>query len=84
MEPVKEWGNTLLVTVDLEIHDLIEKEKHRQCHGIKLIASENFTSFAVIEALKSALTNKYFEGMPGNRYYGGNEFIDEIKNLYRS
>ncbi|KAK7846668.1 serine hydroxymethyltransferase 4 [Quercus suber] len=48
------------------------------------IASENFTSFAVIEALGSALTNKYSEGMPGNRYYGGNEFIDEIENLCRS
>ncbi|THG13977.1 serine hydroxymethyltransferase 4-like [Camellia sinensis] len=84
MEPVKEWGNTPLVTVDPEIHDLIEKEKHRQSHGIELIASENFTSFAVIEALGSALTNKYSEGMPGNRYYGGNEFIDEIENLCRS
>ncbi|BBG93406.1 serine hydroxymethyltransferase 4 [Prunus dulcis] len=66
------------------IHDLIEKEKRRQCRGIELIASENFTSFAVIEALGSALTNKYSEGMPGNRYYGGNEFIDEIENLCRS
>ncbi|CAA6667923.1 unnamed protein product [Spirodela intermedia] len=51
--------------------------------GIELIASENFTSFAVIEALGSALTNKYSEGMPGNRYYGGNEFIDQIENLCR-
>ncbi|MBA0616234.1 hypothetical protein Godav_016299 [Gossypium davidsonii] len=66
------------------MHDLIEKEKRRQCRGIELIASENFTSFAVIEALGSALTNKYSEGMPGNRYYGGNEFIDEIENLCRS
>ncbi|XP_030940277.1 serine hydroxymethyltransferase 4-like [Quercus lobata] len=60
------------------------KEKRRQCRGIELIASENFTSFAVIEALGSALTNKYSEGMPGNRYYGGNEFIEEIENLCRS
>ncbi|KAI8007383.1 Serine hydroxymethyltransferase 4 [Camellia lanceoleosa] len=67
--------------MDPEIHDLIEKEKRRQSRGIELIASENFTSFAVIEALGSALTNKYSEGMPGNRYYGGNEFIDEIENL---
>ena len=84
MEAVSAWGNTPLATVDPEIHDLIEKEKRRQCRGIELIASENFTSFAVIEALGSALTNKYSEGMPGNRYYGGNEFIDQIENLCRS
>ncbi|XP_031112670.1 serine hydroxymethyltransferase 4 isoform X1 [Ipomoea triloba] len=84
MDPVSDWGNTPLAAVDPEIHDLIEKEKRRQCRGIELIASENFTSFAVIEALGSALTNKYSEGMPGNRYYGGNEYIDEIENLTRS
>ncbi|KAH9604224.1 hypothetical protein KSS87_000408 [Heliosperma pusillum] len=84
MDPVNSWGNTSLEEVDPEIHDLIEKEKHRQSHGIELIASENFTSFAVIEALGSALTNKYSEGMPGNRYYGGNEHIDVIENLCRS
>ncbi|KAK9159868.1 hypothetical protein Syun_006209 [Stephania yunnanensis] len=84
MDPVNEWGNTPLSVVDEEIHDLIEKEKRRQCRGIELIASENFTSFAVIEALGSALTNKYSEGMPGNRYYGGNEYIDQIENLCRS
>ncbi|KAK4779422.1 hypothetical protein SAY86_006950 [Trapa natans] len=84
MDPVAVWGNSSLENVDPEIHDLIEKEKRRQCRGIELIASENFTSFAVIEALGSALTNKYSEGMPGNRYYGGNEYIDEIENLCRS
>ncbi|KAI0522989.1 hypothetical protein KFK09_005378 [Dendrobium nobile] len=84
MDSVASWGLTPLASVDPEIHDLIEKEKRRQCRGIELIASENFTSFAVIEALGSALTNKYSEGMPGNRYYGGNEFIDEIENLCRS
>nr|ABO61381.1 serine hydroxymethyltransferase [Populus tremuloides] len=84
MDPVTVWGNSSLQTVDPEIHDLIEKEKRRQCRGIELIASENFTSFAVIEALGSALTNKYSEGMPGNRYYGGNEYIDEIENLCRA
>ena len=84
MDPVTAWGNTSLESVDPEIHDLIEKEKRRQCRGIELIASENFTSFAVIEALGSALTNKYSEGMPGNRYYGGNEYIDQIENLCRS
>ncbi|TYH24786.1 hypothetical protein ES288_A03G117500v1 [Gossypium darwinii] len=84
MEPVNAWGNASLESIDPEIHDLIEKEKRRQCRGIELIASENFTSSAVLEALGSALTNKYSEGMPGNRYYGGNQFIDEIENLCRS
>jgi glycine hydroxymethyltransferase len=58
------------------IYDLIQKEKNRQFEGIELIASENFTSKAVMEALGSCLTNKYSEGLPGKRYYGGNEFID--------
>ncbi|TYJ42677.1 hypothetical protein E1A91_A03G104300v1 [Gossypium mustelinum] len=84
MEPVNAWGNASLESIDPEIHDLIEKEKRRQCRGIELIASENFTSSAVLEALGSALTNKYSEGMPENRYYGGNQFIDEIENLCRS
>lgn len=84
MDPVNVWGNTALDAADPEIFDLIEKEKRRQCRGIELIASENFTSFAVIQALGSALTNKYSEGMPGNRYYGGNEYIDQIENLCRS
>ncbi|KAL2332610.1 hypothetical protein Fmac_013823 [Flemingia macrophylla] len=83
MEAVREWGNKALATVDPEIHHLIEKEKRRQWRGIELIASENFTSFAVMEALGSALTNKVSEGMPGNRYFGGNEFIDQIENLCR-
>ncbi|KAH7282999.1 hypothetical protein KP509_35G055800 [Ceratopteris richardii] len=81
---VGEWGNTPLKVVDEEIYTLIEKEKSRQWKGIELIASENFTSQAVIEALGSALTNKYSEGLPGNRYYGGNEYIDEIENLCRA
>eukprot|EP00252_Welwitschia_mirabilis_P027121 TRINITY_DN918_c0_g1_i1.p1 TRINITY_DN918_c0_g1~~TRINITY_DN918_c0_g1_i1.p1 ORF type:complete len:472 (-),score=69.59 TRINITY_DN918_c0_g1_i1:358-1773(-) len=84
MDSVNEWGNTPLKVVDEEIYDLIEKEKRRQSRGIELIASENFTSLAVIEALGSPLTNKYSEGMPGNRYYGGNEYIDLIENLCRS
>ena len=52
--------------------------------GIELIASENFTSSPVIEALGSCLTNKYSEGQPGARYYGGNEHIDRIENLCKS
>ena len=83
MASVKAWGNKTLEEVDPDVFSLIEKEKVRQCTGIELIASENFTSQAVMEALGSALTNKYSEGLPGARYYGGNEYIDEIENLCR-
>jgi glycine hydroxymethyltransferase len=61
--------------------DLIEKEKFRQWSGIELIASENFTSKAVMTCLGSALTNKYSEGYPGKRYYGGNEIVDQVETL---
>ena len=60
---------------------LIEKELERQRSGIELIASENFTSAAVIQAMGSCLTNKYAEGYPGKRYYGGCEVVDEIETL---
>ena len=70
-----------LKKVDPEIHRLIQKERHRQRKGLELIASENFTSTAVMEALGSCLTNKYSEGQPGKRYYGGNEYIDQIELL---
>eukprot|EP00897_Mesotaenium_endlicherianum_P010638 jgi/Mesen1/9602/ME000659S08979 len=83
MEETNVWGNTHLAEVDEEIFQLIEKEKERQWKGIELIASENFTSLAVMEALGSALTNKYSEGMPGARYYGGNEFIDQVETICR-
>jgi glycine hydroxymethyltransferase len=66
---------------DPEIADLIEKEQWRQWSGIELIASENFTSRAVLECLGSVLTNKYSEGLPYARYYGGNEYIDAIESL---
>ena len=66
---------------DTEIFRLIEKEKHRQQHGIELIASENFTSTQVMAAAGSVLTNKYAEGLPGKRYYGGCEVVDEIEQL---
>jgi glycine hydroxymethyltransferase len=72
--------NTLLL-VDSEIYQLIQKENHRQNYCLELIASENFTSNAVMTANGSILTNKYSEGLPGKRYYGGNEFIDEIENI---
>merc|ERR1711871_642528 len=63
---------------------LLEKEKARQRECIELIASENFTSKAVMETLGSVLTNKYSEGQPGARYYGGNEVIDKVENLCKS
>lgn len=66
---------------DPELFQLIKDEKHRQQFGIELIASENFTSQAVLDCLGSILTNKYAEGLPGKRYYGGNEVIDKIENL---
>ena len=66
---------------DKIIFDLIEKEKHRQQSGIELIASENFTSPQVMKAMGTVLTNKYAEGLPGKRYYGGCEVVDEIEEL---
>ena len=83
---VDSWNKCLnvpLIKDDPEIFALIEKEKWRQFSCLELIASENFTSQAVIEANGSALTNKYSEGLPGQRYYGGNEYIDVIENLCR-
>lgn len=78
---VKSWGNQSLAEADSEIFDVMEKEKRRQMKGIELIASENYVCKAVLEALGSHLTNKYSEGMPGSRYYGGNQNIDQIENL---
>jgi glycine hydroxymethyltransferase len=77
-------GNRPLKDVDPEIYNLIQLERHRQVSGIELIASENFTSGAVMECLGSCLTNKYSEGQAGARYYGGNEFIDQIENLCKA
>ena len=73
-----------LAQVDPELKALVDAEKTRQYHSIELIASENFTSSAVMECLGSCLTNKYSEGQPGGRYYGGNEVIDQIENLCKS
>lgn len=70
-----------LKETDKEIYDLIGCEKKRQFEGLELIPSENYVSDAVLEALGSILTNKYSEGFPGKRYYGGNEFIDKIEIL---
>ncbi|XP_044759761.1 serine hydroxymethyltransferase isoform X2 [Coccinella septempunctata] len=73
--------NANLWDSDPELFDLIKKEKKRQCSGLEMIASENFTSMAVLQCLGSCLSNKYSEGLPGQRYYGGNEFIDQIEIL---
>ncbi|ENU2690699.1 serine hydroxymethyltransferase [Campylobacter coli] len=66
---------------DKEIFDLTNQELVRQCEGLEMIASENFTLPEVMEVMGSVLTNKYAEGYPGKRYYGGCEFVDEIENL---
>lgn len=66
---------------DIQVFDIINKELHRQREGIELIASENFTSAQVMEAMGTCLTNKYAEGLPGKRYYGGCQFVDEVETL---
>ncbi len=66
---------------DTQIFDLISEELHRQENGIELIASENFVSKQVMEAMGSVLTNKYAEGLPGKRYYGGCEVVDKVEQL---
>jgi len=66
---------------DPELYSIILQEQERQSEGLELIASENFTSRAVMECLGSCLTNKYAEGLPGHRYYGGNEYIDQVETL---
>uniref|UniRef100_A0A2K6E4Q7 Serine hydroxymethyltransferase n=1 Tax=Macaca nemestrina TaxID=9545 RepID=A0A2K6E4Q7_MACNE len=70
-----------MATNPLRVYNIIKKESNRQRVGLELIASENFASRAVLEALGSCLNNKYSEGYPGQRYYGGTEFIDELETL---
>src|SRR5262252_2065240 len=72
-----------LSQVDPEIYQAIQQEVARQDGQLELIASENFTSEAVLEATGSVFTNKYAEGYPGKRYYGGCEFVDIVENLAR-
>src|SRR3954465_15895693 len=72
-----------LAEVDAEIYDEIQRELERQNSRLELIASENFTSEAVLEATSSVFTNKYAEGYPGKRYYGGCEYADVVENLAR-
>jgi glycine hydroxymethyltransferase len=66
---------------DTQVFDIIRKELDRQRNGIELIASENFTSLQVMQAMGNVMTNKYAEGYPGRRYYGGCEFVDEVEQL---
>ncbi|KAJ8598309.1 hypothetical protein CTAYLR_007557 [Chrysophaeum taylorii] len=77
-------GLRSLEEVDEEVFELVEREKERQFTSIELIASENFASCAIMDCLGSCLTNKYSEGLPGKRYYGGNEIIDQIENLCKA
>ncbi|EPY6472856.1 serine hydroxymethyltransferase [Clostridium sporogenes] len=74
---------TNLKKTDLTLLGMIKKEEERQEYNIELIASENFTSLSVMEAMGSLLTNKYAEGYPHKRYYGGCEFVDEVEDLAR-
>ncbi len=71
----------LLKNADPEIFELLFQELHRQQSSLELIASENFTSTAVLTAMGSVLTNKYAEGLPGKRYYGGCEYVDQVETL---
>src|SRR5437763_14236730 len=73
--------HTSLEELDPQVHAAIKNEERRQSKGLELIASENFTYRAVLEATGSVFTNKYAEGYPGRRYYGGCEFVDVVENL---
>jgi len=73
--------NKPIMQRDQQVFDIIQKELERQRHGIELIASENFTSLQVMQAMGNVMTNKYAEGYPGRRYYGGCEFVDQTEQL---
>ena len=75
--------NQSLEQADPGVWEAIVREQTRQQDGLELIASENYTSAAVLEAAGTVLTNKYAEGYPGRRYYGGCEFVDVVENLAR-
>ncbi len=81
VDPMTRFGNMPLAEVDPEIAEIIGKEQERQHEGLELIASENYTSRAVLEAVGSVLTNKYAEGYPGKRYYNGCENVDSSEAL---
>src|SRR5436853_7135575 len=80
-ETLQQLRTARLAEVDPEIAELIGRELERQRGQIELIASENFTWPSVLEAVGSVLTNKYAEGYPGKRYYGGCEVVDEVEQL---
>jgi len=82
--PVGTPMNASLEETDPELFEVMEREKHRQRNSLALIPSENFTSKAVLDALGSVMSNKYSEGYPNARYYGGNEFIDMAEDMCRS
>jgi glycine hydroxymethyltransferase len=75
------WTKLYIMQRDKQVFDIIQKELGRQRNGIELIASENFTSLQVMQAMGNVMTNKYAEGYPGRRYYGGCEFVDETEQL---
>src|SRR5437868_3062200 len=79
----QDWMSRSLAEVDPQVADAIDNEVRRQHEGLELIASENFVSEAVLEAMGSVFTNKYAEGYPGKRYYGGCEYADIVENLAR-
>ena len=82
MNPVgKEWRREPLYQLDPELNELLRGELDRQQETLELIASENFASRAVLEATGSVLTNKYAEGCPAPRYYGGCDVVDEVEQL---
>ena len=81
--PIATLADPGLATVDPEVNAALRSEEHRQVNGLELIASENYASRAVIEALGTVFTNKYAEGYPGRRYYGGCENVDAIERLAR-
>src|SRR6187455_3436731 len=81
MSRLRDYPMHKLSVVDSEIAEAIRNEVHRQEEGLELIASENFVSLAVLEAMGSVMTNKYAEGYPGKRYYGGCEFVDVAERL---
>ncbi|KAI0989680.1 hypothetical protein GJ496_002348, partial [Pomphorhynchus laevis] len=81
LKKLDRMDNASLEVIDEDVYNLLREEKSRQINSIELIASENFVPRAILEALGSCATNKYAEGYPGRRYYGGNEVIDKIETL---
>ncbi|TJW00718.1 MAG: serine hydroxymethyltransferase, partial [Mesorhizobium sp.] len=75
------YGRPHLAAVDSRVHELLLRQERQERTTLKLIASENFASSAVLEATGSIFTNKYAEGYPGARYYAGNEIVDELETL---